>query len=444
MSRIKLSLPTCLRKLPAFLFIVTLLLLSCNDNDVDKKKGATYDPNQPIGLNTFYPDSGRYLEKVLLTGSNFGTDPDKIRVYFNSRKAPVIGSTGERMYVLAPRLPGDTCIISVAIGEDSVSFEKTFEYHTSVSVTTIAGNGNDTKYMDGNLADTQLKPFYLCVDSENNIFIVTRARDGERNHSISRIDEEANELITLAPELIGNSPAVNPITGVVSIPTETSIGSFATLDPKEMWAPRIRDMKWPDGYELPQNAWKHSMVVNPGDGYIYTRYYHGDIVRIHPTNYLSERIYMTETGSSFGATFTPTEPNILYIAMSTSGGKVAHSILSIDVTDPNNTYQKVSGPARIGHRDGPLETAEFNNPHQIFSDHDGNIYVADRGNHCIRRITPDKMVETVLGMPGTAGWKDGGKEEALFNEPTGIGVAQDGSIYVADYGNSRVRKLSIN
>ena len=54
------------------------------------------------------------------------------------------------------------------------------------------------------------------------------------------------------------------------------------------------------------------------------------------------------------------------------------------------------------------------------------------------------MVETVLGMPGTSGWKDGRKSEALFSEPTGIGIAKDGAIYVADWGNGRVRKLTIN
>jgi hypothetical protein len=54
------------------------------------------------------------------------------------------------------------------------------------------------------------------------------------------------------------------------------------------------------------------------------------------------------------------------------------------------------------------------------------------------------MVETVLGMPGTSGWKDGGKNEALFNLPRGLGISSDGSIYVADLGNARVRKLSIN
>jgi DNA-binding beta-propeller fold protein YncE len=91
-----------------------------------------------------------------------------------------------------------------------------------------------------------------------------------------------------------------------------------------------------------------------------------------------------------------------------------------------------------------LEVSQFRNPSQIYSDADGNIYVADCSNHCIRRITPEKMVETVLGMPGTAGWRDGGKAEALFNLPRGLGISKDGSIYVADLGNARVRKLSIN
>jgi hypothetical protein len=54
------------------------------------------------------------------------------------------------------------------------------------------------------------------------------------------------------------------------------------------------------------------------------------------------------------------------------------------------------------------------------------------------------MVETVLGMPGSPGWKDGTKEEALFREPYGIGINQDGDVYVGDWGNGRLRKLSIN
>jgi streptogramin lyase len=345
--------------------------------------------------------------------------------------------------VLAPRLPGDTCVISVAIGNDSIAYDKTFRYFSSVTVNTIAGNGNHDDYQDGDLTQSILQPRYICVDAENNIFVMTR-NNSDANMHVTRIDEETNELITIARDVVANAPAADPETGVISFPTETTLGSFFTLDPKELWAPRFREMKWPPSGDRPDAGWKHSMVVNPGDGYIYTRYYHGHIVRIDPRTYEVETIFKTEQGDSYGLTFNPLKPNILYISFWGNSGVNANSICSIDVTDPENTFRKLSGSTSGGHRDGPLEVAQFRNPCQIYCDTDGNIYIADTDNHCIRRITPEDMVETVLGMPGTAGWKDGGKEDALFNNPRGLGISMDGSIYVADFGNARVRKLSIN
>ncbi|HBX47121.1 IPT/TIG domain-containing protein [Limibacterium fermenti] len=431
------------------LLVCLFSIISCEERDENKKIGEEYDPQKPIELGTFYPDSGKYQEKVMLTGQNFGTDPEQIRVYFNNRKAAVVGSTGNRMYVLAPRLPGDTCTISVAIGNDSVVYDRQFRYFTSVTVTTIAGNGNHDDYQDGDLTQSVLQPVFICVDKEDNIFVMTRSSgpDGtwaSKNMHVARIDEKTNELITIVRDLTANVPAADPETGIITFPTETTVGSFVALDPKEMWAPRFREMKWPAEGDRPDQGYKHSMVVNPSDGYIYTRYFHGHIVKINPKTYEVETIYKTQQGDSYGLTFNPVKPNILYMSFVGNAGVNAHSICSIDVTDPEHTFKKLTGSTSGGHRDGALETAQFRDPDQIFSDADGNIYVADRGNHCIRRITPDNMVETVLGMPGTAGWKDGGKEEALFNRPRGLGISKDGSIYVADNGNARVRKLSIN
>jgi len=422
--------------------VCILFLFSCNDKD-DGLIGKNYDPNQPVVLNTFYPDSGKYQEKVILTGKNFGTDPESIRVYFNSKKAAVIGSTGDNVYVQAPRLPGDTCVISVAVGNDSVSYEHTFLYSVSITVTTIAGNGDADDYQDGDLSSSVLQPRYICVDGEDNIFVMTRNEAGT-DLVVSRIDEEANELITIGKGIVANVPCADPETGIITFPVEATVGSFYTLDPKEFWAPRFREMKWQNVSDMPDEGWKHSMVVNPSDGYIYTRYYFGQIVKMNPKTYEAEIIYETEQGDSYGLTFDPLKPNILYLSFWGNAGVNANSICSIDVTDPEHTFKKLSGSTSGGHRDGPLEVAQFRDPAQIFCDKDGNIYVADYNNHCIRRITPDDMVETVLGMPGIPGWKDGDEEVALFNNPRGIGISTDGTVYVADYGNSRVRKLSIN
>jgi streptogramin lyase len=262
----------------------------------------------------------------------------------------------------------------------------------------------------------------------------------------ARIDQKENKLITIEKGLIADIPAVDLVTGIITYATQTTVGSFYLLDPKEFWAPRKKEIRFPSDYpKVPERGWKPVMVVNPEDGYLYTHYFYGDLVRIDPKTYEAKLIHKTPQGGCRGMTFIPQEPNILYLSFVDNAGVNAHAVCSIDVSaaEPGKTFKKLSG-ATGGFRDGPLDAAQFKNPSQMMSDSDGNIYIADDGNHCIRRITPDKIVETVLGFPQTPGFKDGGKEEALFKNPTGIGIGKDGAVYVADNGNCRVRKLTIN
>ncbi|MGL5546381.1 MAG: IPT/TIG domain-containing protein, partial [Tannerellaceae bacterium] len=78
----------------------TMFMASCSDDD-DKKTsggGKPYDPSQPIKLETFYPDSGGIAQKVILKGSNFGTDPSQIKVYYNQKPAAIVSSNGDMIY----------------------------------------------------------------------------------------------------------------------------------------------------------------------------------------------------------------------------------------------------------------------------------------------------------------------------------------------------------
>ena len=74
-------------------------------------------------------------------------------------------------------------------------------------------------------------------------------------------------------------------------------------------------------------------------------------------------------------------------------------------------------------------------------DRDGNVVVADAWNHAIRRVAPDGVVTTIAGGNG-AGLEDGPAETARFNSPRGVAAAADGAIYVADNGNHRIRKIA--
>lgn len=89
-----------------------------------------------------------------------------------------------------------------------------------------------------------------------------------------------------------------------------------------------------------------------------------------------------------------------------------------------------------------LSTARFNQPNGIAIDSLRNVYVADTGNHTIRRISLDRTVSTVAGSPGASGIADGKGGGARFTGPRGVAVDSFGVVYVADTGNHAIRKIS--
>ncbi|WP_336514153.1 NHL repeat-containing protein [Pollutibacter soli] len=91
--------------------------------------------------------------------------------------------------------------------------------------------------------------------------------------------------------------------------------------------------------------------------------------------------------------------------------------------------------------DGQGEDASFNNPQGITIDANGNLFVADKSNHRIRKITPDGIVSTVAGWD--AGYADGSLTESRFSGPTGIAVAANGDLIVSEYNNNRIRRISL-
>jgi hypothetical protein len=360
-------------------------------------------------------------------------------VYFNQKQAPVVGSSGKRMYVVVPRMPGDTCTVSVVVGNDSVIYDQKFRYKISVSVTTIAGNGDKNTLQLGALDQSILYPLSLCADNEGNLFALLYNNGG----TFVKINEADNSVIELARGInYKASICADANTGVIVFPSDAVRELFWSADPKEGWALRQRYIKWKEGTAVPPNPWKVTIAYCNFDNHFYIRYYNGHIVKVHTKTYEGETVYITPAGGTLGMAFHPKHPALLYMSYDHTSGEVANSICSVDVSDPEGTFQKLTGST--GHRDGELSVTQFNEPNQIFFDSDGNLYIADAYNHCIRKIdTETNMVETVLGIPGLAGVEDGGKDEARFNNPWGIAVNQEGTVYVGDYGNARIRKLAI-
>jgi sugar lactone lactonase YvrE len=133
-------------------------------------------------------------------------------------------------------------------------------------------------------------------------------------------------------------------------------------------------------------------------------------------------------------------------------GIVVDSRQNIYVADAgNNRIRKVTptgdlstfaGSGEEGIADGNGSVAKFSGPYGIGIDAQDNIYIADAGNNCIRKITPSGVVSTLAGSL-FSGYEDGKGSSAKFNSPFGVKTDKQGNVYVADWGNNRIRKISL-
>ena len=110
---------------------------------------------------------------------------------------------------------------------------------------------------------------------------------------------------------------------------------------------------------------------------------------------------------------------------------------------PTGVVTTLAGTGAQGHQDGAGNQASFFSVEGVSVDAAGNVYVADRSNNKIRKVTPQGVVSTYAGTGG-AGSTDGAAAVASFNMPRGLALDASGNLYVSDYGSGTVRKISVS
>lgn len=133
------------------------------------------------------------------------------------------------------------------------------------------------------------------------------------------------------------------------------------------------------------------------------------------------------------------------IPPSAGSGKIKVSVAGANVESSNfefittTTVTTLAGSAQ-GSQDGQGTNAEFSFPQGITIDATGNLYVADFGNHRIRKITPTGFVTTVAGF--TSGFENGQGTLAQFSFPQDVTIDPTGIIFVTDRSNQKIRTIS--
>ena len=443
----------------AGVFVMACFLISCEKttNTTKPEAGPPYNPNIPVKVTSFFPDSGRYRHKVILEGENFGSDPSKIRVYFNKKRAAVVGSSGNFMYVIVPRVAQNIdCEVAVAIGNDSVVHEHKFRYSMVVMVSTLVGNGTATN-TPGPLAQATITPTSIDADNNGNVFAsVQNGFPGSNSADVGlvRINEDENILDIIIN--LGNVGALDVYSNRyqgMNFDKNTNIGytmhrrnvnQYVILDPAENWLPRVRLINWTNPVSERPTSLNMYAGYNQHDGCIYVRYIQGQIVKIDPRTSEGTIIFKTpqQGTTTLGYGFDPKNPEWMYLTG--SDGDMGHGIWRLNINSPAGTWERLNTPTTAGHRDGPIGQAMFNTPYGARFDADGIMYICDYRNHCIRTFNPETgLVGTLTGVPGKSGFKDGGPDEALLTNPQFIGIDGSGNLYISDLNNNRVRKIAI-
>ncbi len=154
---------------------------------------------------------------------------------------------------------------------------------------------------------------------------------------------------------------------------------------------------------------------------------------------LSNPVGILDTDANSGLAFS-SDGTFLYVS-----DEVNHCIRKI-----NLATQEVSLLSGVAGAFGGPQEGRFNRPTGMDVDAFGTIYVADKSNHLIRRIDPNTGISSVVAgdpsipAPGGADLDDSNPFQALFSSPTDVAVAADGTIYIADKNNHKIRKIAPN
>ena len=420
--------------------VLALLFLigSCKDSDDNKTTGATYDPNQPVTVESFMPVEGKLREKVIVKGSNFGTDKSKVKVYFvdeaAERLSTVIGIDNNTLYCLAPRqLPGGNRIKVIVDGKE-VTTDGTFKYEQAQNVSTISGSASKDGNDDGDLASAKFKYMWGIAAVGNNT-VLAYQRDDPRVRLIS-VDD--NKVTTVHPGFKGGKPAVTKDKQrVYSIGWEGTHTVYVYMKASG-WAPtRIGQL----GSTFSGNI--VAVALDETEEWLYFVDSNKNFGRFNVKTQEVTLIKQLELSGSLG---TNPGPYLIYYFVDSNFYMSDQNLSSVYKITPDGECEWFCGSAtQKTVQDGLREEALFAQPNGMTVDEDGNFYIVDGfKGYCLRKLDIlDGYVSTVAGQVDVASQIDGTPLEATFNYPYDICYDGEGGYWIAEAWGKAIRKYAV-
>ena len=429
---------------------VLVLFLALFSIGCSKSDDPTPDPPQPApSITGFSPSDAAAGEQVIITGTNFNVNASGNTVKFNGTTATISAATATQLTVTVPA--GVTSgKLTVTVNNQSATSSADFNLLGMVS--TIAGsgvlgfaNGIGSAAQFGHAPD-------LALDAAGNIYVA----DATSSFAVRKITP-AGVVTTLAgggvsgfADGVGTAARFGVLMGI-------AVDGSGNVYVVDLGNNRIRKITpegvvstiggngEPDYLDGPAAISKFNYpqgVVADNTGNVYVADAGNSRIRK-----ISGGMVSTVAGDGVAGFWDTNVASARFnnptkIKIDGAGNLIVldqgnHRIRKIS----NGTVSTIAGSGTAGYLDGPVATAQFNAPAGLGIDQNGNIYVGDQINQRIRKISTTGVVTTVAGT-GVGGFEDGNTNNAKFNSPNGLDITATGIIYVADNQNFRIRKIS--
>lgn len=415
----------------------TIALTGCKKT-IDTGDGR-YNSNYPMQITSVSPSEGPVGTVVLIKGKNFPTDSTNVGVTINGVPLKVIGvnDKGEIMATITGKV--GTGPVVVTVGKDTTVSATNFVYKYSYTVSTLAGtgaagfdNGTGTAASFHFSDDAQGHGNVRCqfaVDDNGNLYVpdpgnkAIRKVDPSGVVSTFYVNSSFNNVCATAIDKDGNIYAAERNGRRITKITPQGEGST-----------------YMSGTGNGTNELT-SIAINKTTGAIYWSDFYGDGIYQLKNGNIQKVI-----NHSLPCTITIDAKGNIYSTHYDDQTVIKYTYDSGNDQFDNGTV--IAGQNRIGGwLDGIGTNAQFNRPWGIAIDNNNNLYIAGQGegdnSNCVRKMDAiTKAVTTIAGNGGTRGFANGIGSAALFNGPSGVAIGKNGVIYILDRDNNLIRKIT--